>query len=168
MTSPTPARGDGGTVQVLLADDPAAIRAGLRLMLQAEPRIHVVGEAADGKAALTQAQALRPTSCSGSSACQPPDGIDATELVTRPGWAQVLVLTAFELDEYVLGALQAGAAGFLLKNIGATGPVPSSTGSGSRRRRPGTRSDPHGHRPNHRRRPSSARTSTTPPPGDRP
>ncbi len=115
MTAPTT---PDDVVRVLLADDHAAIRAGLRLMLEAEPRIHVVGEAADGRVALAQARALRPDVVLMDLRMPALDGVTATEQVVREGWARVLVLTAFDLDEDVIGALRAGAAGFLLKTVG--------------------------------------------------
>jgi len=100
---------------VLLADDHAAIRAGLRLLLDAADDVEVVGEAADGTAAVTNARALRPDVVLMDLRMPGVDGIAATRTITSEGLADVLVLTTFDLDEYVDGALRAGAAGFLLK-----------------------------------------------------
>ncbi|UTT59657.1 response regulator [Cellulosimicrobium cellulans] len=103
-------------VRVLLADDHAAIRAGLRLLLDAAPDVEVVGEAADGTAAVTNARALRPDVVLMDLRMPGVDGIEATRVITGEHLAEVLVLTTFDLDEYVDGALRAGAAGFLLKS----------------------------------------------------
>ncbi|MFF8345506.1 MAG: response regulator [Cellulosimicrobium funkei] len=103
-------------VRVLLADDHAAIRAGLRLLLDAAPDVEVVGEAADGTAAVTNARALRPDVVLMDLRMPGVDGIEATRVITGERLAEVLVLTTFDLDEYVDGALRAGAAGFLLKS----------------------------------------------------
>ncbi|SKC76366.1 response regulator [Krasilnikoviella flava] len=105
----------GGAVRVLVADDHAAIRAGLRLLLDAADDVEVVGEAADGDAAVTNARALRPDVVLMDLRMPGTDGIAATRAIVAEGLADVLVLTTFDLDEYVDGALRAGAAGFLLK-----------------------------------------------------
>lgn len=102
-------------IRVLLADDHAAIRAGLRLLLDAAEGIEVVGEAADGDAAVRQARARGADVVLMDLRMPGTDGIAATRLITEAGIADVLVLTTFDLDEYVDGALAAGAAGFLLK-----------------------------------------------------
>ncbi|GAA4723686.1 response regulator transcription factor [Isoptericola chiayiensis] len=102
-------------VRVLLADDHAAIRAGLRMLLEAAG-VEVVGEAADGDAAVTNARALRPDVVLMDLRMPGTDGITATDAVVREGLADVLVLTTFDLDDYVDAALAAGAAGFLLKS----------------------------------------------------
>lgn len=105
------------TVRVLLADDHAAIRSGLRLMLEQSGAITVVGEASDGAAAVTNARSLRPDVVLMDIRMPGVDGIEATRQITRAHDADVLVLTTFDLDEYVFGALRAGAAGFLLKTV---------------------------------------------------
>ncbi|MGO1165419.1 MAG: response regulator [Janibacter sp.] len=105
------------TVRVLLADDHAAIRSGLRLMLEQSGEITVVGEASDGAAAVTNARSLRPDIVLMDIRMPGVDGIDATRAITQARDADVLVLTTFDLDEYVFGALRAGAAGFLLKTV---------------------------------------------------
>lgn len=108
------------TVRVLIADDHAAIRAGLRLLLEAgDGDIQVVGEAADGAAAVRNARALRPDVVLMDVRMPGMDGIEATRAIVAERLAGVLVLTTFDLDEYVFGAVRAGAAGFLLKS--ATG-----------------------------------------------
>jgi DNA-binding NarL/FixJ family response regulator len=104
-------------IRVLLADDHAAIRAGLRLMLEQAADIDVVGEAADGAVAIRQATALRPDVVLMDVRMPGTDGIGATRAITSAGLADVLILTTFDIDEYVFGALRAGAAGFLLKTV---------------------------------------------------
>ncbi|MDG4770222.1 response regulator transcription factor [Solwaraspora sp. WMMD792] len=104
-------------IRVVLADDHAAIRAGLRLMLEQAADIAVVGEAADGTVAIRQACALRPDVVVMDIRMPGTDGIAATRAITSAGVADVLVLTSFDIDEYLFGALRAGAAGFLLKSV---------------------------------------------------
>ncbi len=106
-------------VRVLVADDHAAIRAGLRLMLETAPDIEVVGEAGDGAAAVLNARALRPDVVLMDVRMPGVDGITATATIVEEGLADVLVLTTFDVDEYVFGALRAGAVGFLLKSTDA-------------------------------------------------
>ncbi|WP_407319412.1 response regulator transcription factor [Isoptericola halotolerans] len=103
-------------VRVLLADDHSAIRAGLRLLLEAADDVEVVAEAADGDAAVTNTRALRPDVVLMDLRMPGTDGVEATRIIAAEGLADVLVLTTFDLDEYVHGALDAGAAGFLLKS----------------------------------------------------
>ena len=102
-------------VRVLIADDHGAIRAGLRLILETATDIVVVGEAADGATAVRQAAALRPDVVLMDVRMPGVDGIAAAQQIVRAGDGAVLVLTTFDLDDYVFGALRAGAAGFLLK-----------------------------------------------------
>jgi DNA-binding NarL/FixJ family response regulator len=109
----------GGTVRVLVAEDQKAVRAGLVLILRSAPGIEVVGEAGDGEAAVRLARELRPDLVLMDVQMPLLDGVEATRRVVAEGLADVLVLTTFDLDEYVFGALRAGAAGFLLKNTEA-------------------------------------------------
>lgn len=102
-------------IRVLLADDHSAIRAGLRLLLDGAGDMEVVGEAADGRSAITNARALLPDVVVMDVRMPGVDGVEATRVIIEEGLAEVLVLTTFDVDEVVFGALQAGAAGFLLK-----------------------------------------------------
>ncbi|MER6529432.1 response regulator transcription factor [Streptomyces sp. NPDC001508] len=106
-------------IRVLVAEDQAAVRAGLVLILRSAPDIEVVGEAADGERAVELARELRPDLVLMDVQMPRMDGVSATREVVGDGLADVLVLTTFDLDEYVFGALRAGAAGFLLKNTEA-------------------------------------------------
>ncbi|WP_254678055.1 response regulator [Agrococcus sp. SGAir0287] len=101
-------------VRVVVADDHAAVRAGIAAVLAADPSIVVVGEAADGRAAVQQATALRPDVVLMDVRMPRLDGIAATAEVVALGVA-VLVLTTYDVDEHVDGALAAGASGYLLK-----------------------------------------------------
>lgn len=104
-------------ITVVLADDHSSIRAGLRLLLETAEGIDVVGEAADGAAAVSQAFALRPDVVLMDARMPGTDGIAATRRIVADSAAQVLMLTTFDLDEVVFGALRAGASGFLLKSV---------------------------------------------------
>ncbi|MFF7607024.1 response regulator [Streptomyces parvulus] len=106
-------------IRVVVAEDQSAVRAGLVLILGSAPDIEVVGEAADGERAVALARELRPDLVLMDVQMPRLDGVSATAAVVGEGLADVLVLTTFDLDEYVFGALRAGAAGFLLKNAEA-------------------------------------------------
>ncbi|MFJ6794326.1 response regulator [Streptomyces sp. NPDC091268] len=107
------------TIRVVVAEDQNAVRAGLVLILRSAGDIEVVGEAADGEEAVRLARELRPDLVLMDVQMPRLDGVSATALVTGEGLADVLVLTTFDLDAYVFGALRAGAAGFLLKDADA-------------------------------------------------
>ena len=109
------------SIRVLLADDHAAIRAGLAMILDHADGIEVVAEAGDGAAAVRKAEALRPDLVLMDVRMPGVDGIEATRRLVDSGVCPVLVLTTFDMDEYVYGARRAGAAGFLLKT--ADGPT---------------------------------------------
>ena len=107
------------TVRVLLADDHALARTGLRMVLDAEPDIEVVGEAATGRQAVHSAGRLAPDVVLMDVRMPEMDGIAATRsIVAGEDAPRVLILTTFDLDEYVYDALAAGASGFLLKDAG--------------------------------------------------
>ncbi|MEU8301333.1 response regulator transcription factor [Micromonospora sp. NPDC048909] len=109
------------TVRVLVADDQAIVRTGLTIILNAQPGIEVVGEAGDGRRAVELARRLRPDVCLFDIRMPGMDGIEATRLLAGPSVAEplaVVVITTFDLDDYVYAALRAGARGFLLKEAG--------------------------------------------------
>jgi DNA-binding NarL/FixJ family response regulator len=105
------------TITVLIADDQALMRGGFRMILEGQDDIEVVGEAIDGADAVRSFERLRPDVVVMDVRMPTMDGIEATRRITAPGGdAKVLVLTTFDLDEYVYEALRAGASGFLLKD----------------------------------------------------
>lgn len=109
------------TIRVLIADDQDIVRTGLRMILDAQPDIEVVGEAADGREAIELAHTLRPDVCLFDIRMPGHDGIEVTRRLAGPDVADplaVVVITTFDMDEYVHGALKAGARGFLLKDAG--------------------------------------------------
>ncbi|MFC9683177.1 response regulator [Streptomyces sp. NPDC056948] len=129
MTTPVPpgpagAAGRSGTpIRVLIADDQDMVRTGFRFFLDAQPDITVVAEARDGEEALALARRERPDVCLLDIRMPKLDGLEATRLLAGPDVAdplRVVVVTTFDLDEYVYGALRGGACGFLLKDSGPT------------------------------------------------
>ncbi|MFJ3392283.1 response regulator [Leifsonia aquatica] len=110
MTDTTPLR-------ILLVDDQSLVRLGFRMVLEAEPDLHVVGEAADGTEAVRLAVETRPDVILMDVRMPSMDGIEATRrIVAANPDARIIILTTFDLDEYAFGGLRAGASGFLLKD----------------------------------------------------
>ncbi|WP_457253124.1 response regulator [Pedococcus sp. P5_B7] len=114
--APSPAT---GTIGVLIVDDQALVRAGFRMILEIEPDLRVVGEAADGEEAVAQVAALRPDVVLMDVRMPGLDGIAATKrlLAEGPAATRVVMLTTFDMDAYVYEALRVGASGFLLKDV---------------------------------------------------
>jgi DNA-binding NarL/FixJ family response regulator len=109
------------TIRVLVADDQDLVRVGLSMILDAQPDIEVIAQAANGREAVDTARRLRPDVCLFDIRMPVLDGIEATRLLAGPDVNEplaVVVITTFDLDEYVHGALKAGARGFLLKDAG--------------------------------------------------
>lgn len=102
---------------MLVADDQALVRDGFTMILSAQPDLTVIGEAADGAEAIRMARELHPDVVIMDIRMPNVDGIEATTAICRDTSAKVLVLTTFDVDEYVYDALRAGASGFLLKDI---------------------------------------------------
>ncbi len=108
-------------IRVVIADDQDLVRTGLRTILSAQPDIEVVGEAANGREAVSIAREVRPDVCLFDIRMPEMDGIEATRQLAGPDVADpmaVIIITTFDLDEYVHEALKAGARGFLLKDAG--------------------------------------------------
>ncbi|HEY4462812.1 MAG TPA: response regulator transcription factor [Streptosporangiaceae bacterium] len=103
-------------IRVLLVDDQALLRMGFRMILEAEPDITVVGEAGDGAAGVSMTAALDPDVVLMDVRMPGVDGIEATAAITAAAPARVLILTTYDLDQYVYAGLRAGASGFLLKD----------------------------------------------------
>ena len=109
------------SIRVIVADDQEIVRTGLKMILNAQPDIEVVGEAADGRRAVELARRVRPDVCLFDIRMPGMDGIEATHLLAGPAVEDplaVVVITTFDLDEYVYAALKAGARGFQLKDAG--------------------------------------------------
>ena len=110
--------GDGGPTRVVIADDQALVRRGFRMIIDAEADLTVVGEAADGHEAIERCRSLDPDVVVMDVRMPRMDGIEATRalLTQNPDRPRVLIVTTFDLDEYVYAALRAGASAFLLKD----------------------------------------------------
>ena len=137
-------------IRVALADDQELVRAGFAALLDAEDDIEVVGEAADGQQAVRIAEQRRPDVMLMDIRMPVLDGIEAIRrIASRPdlGSVHVVILTTFELDEYVFEGLRAGAAGFLVKDTDAAELIRRGPGGGGRRSAAG----PRGHQAAHRR-----------------
>ena len=109
------------TIRVIVADDQELVRTGLTMILDAQPDVDVIGQAADGRAAVELARELRPDVCLFDIRMPGTDGIEATRQLAGPDVEDplaIVVITTFDEDEYVHGALKAGARGFLLKDAG--------------------------------------------------
>jgi DNA-binding NarL/FixJ family response regulator len=110
-------------IRILLVDDQALVRAGFRMILDAEPEMEVVGEASDGREAVDQVRDLRPDVVLMDIRMPELDGLEAARRILagapEEGAPKILMLTTFDLDEYVYDALRAGASGFLLKDVPA-------------------------------------------------
>jgi len=109
------------TIRVIVADDQELVRTGLTMIIDAQPDIEVVGAAADGREAVALARALRPDVCLFDIRMPVMDGIEATRQLAGPDVEDpmaIVIITTFDVDEYVHGALKAGARGFLLKDAG--------------------------------------------------
>lgn len=110
------------SIDLLIVDDQPLLRTGFRMILEAEPDLRVVGEAVDGRAGVDLARRLRPDVVLMDVRMPIMDGVEATRLLAGPGVdrpIRVLVLTTFDLDEYIIEALRNGASGFLLKDVPA-------------------------------------------------
>jgi DNA-binding NarL/FixJ family response regulator len=107
------------SLAILIVDDQALVRAGFRMILEAEEDMEVVGEAADGREAVVEARRLRPDVVLMDVRMPDVDGIEATRRLLSDGGTEtkVVMLTTFDMDEYVYDALRAGASGFLLKDV---------------------------------------------------
>jgi DNA-binding NarL/FixJ family response regulator len=106
------------TIRVLLVDDQALVRSGFRMILEARDDLEVVGEAEDGAQAVALARSLRPDAILMDVRMPKLDGVEATRRIVASGSpARVLILTTYDLDEYVYAAIRAGASGFLLKDV---------------------------------------------------
>jgi DNA-binding NarL/FixJ family response regulator len=111
------------TIRVLIADDQQLVRTGFQMILDAQPDMEVVAAVADGAEAVSEARRLRPDVCLLDIRMPKLDGLEVTRALAGPGVEhplRVVIVTTFDLDEYVYGALRSGATGFLLKDSGPT------------------------------------------------
>jgi DNA-binding NarL/FixJ family response regulator len=116
MTNPAGVRG-GAPIKILLVDDQALLRMGMRMVLEAEPDLEVVAEAGDGREGILAARSFRPDVILMDVRMPGLDGIEATrEIVRELPASRVIILTTFDLDEYAFAGLRAGASGFLVKD----------------------------------------------------
>ncbi|MEW2358754.1 response regulator transcription factor [Spirillospora sp. NPDC029432] len=109
------------TIRVLIADDQEMVRTGFRMIIDSQPDMEVVGEAPDGVRAVALARELRPDVCLFDIRMPGMDGLEATRVLAGPAVPdplRIVIVTTFDMDEYVYGALRGGAAGFLLKDGG--------------------------------------------------
>ena len=109
------------SIGVVIADDQELVRTGLAMILDAQPDLEVLGQAVNGRQAVEMARELRPDVCLFDIRMPELDGLEATRLLAGPDVADpmaIVIITTFDLDEYVHGALKAGARGFLLKDAG--------------------------------------------------
>jgi DNA-binding NarL/FixJ family response regulator len=150
------------TVRVLVADDQSIVRTGLATILAGQADIEVVGQAVDGREAVALARTLRPDVCLLDIRMPNLDGIEATRLLAGPDVEEptaVVVITTFDTDEYVHGALKAGARGFLLKGASPDQLVEAVHGGQGRRAH---RSWRHGPTARHLREPGHCRARPAP------
>lgn len=124
VAGPSPAGEPDVTIRVVVADDQGMVRSGFSTLLNAQPDIEVIGEAANGREAVDRAAALRPDVILMDVRMPVLDGLQATRQITAlpvppAGAPKILILTTFDLDDYVYEALRAGASGFLLKDASA-------------------------------------------------
>jgi len=115
VSSPRAGPGPDSAIRLLLVDDEAMVRAGLRLILESEADLRVVGEAADGLDALSAAKDLRPDVILMDVRMPRMDGVEACRRLVEDHGAKVVILTTFDLDEHLFASIRAGASGFLLK-----------------------------------------------------
>ena len=134
------------TIRIALADDQVLVRAGFRLIIQTEPDMEVVGEAGDGREAVALVEREHPDVILMDIRMPNLDGIEATRRITSlpgPPFTRVVILTTYDLDEYVFDGLGAGASGFLLKHAPPTARHPCRGGRGCS---PGALGHPSPHR----------------------
>jgi len=136
------------TIRVLVADDQALVRAGIRLLIETQPDLEVVGEAEDGLAAIGEVARTCPDVVLMDVRMPRLDGIEAARRIAAlgPAASRVVMLTTFDVDEYVFDALSAGATGFLLKHARPRGAPVRDQGRGRRPRSGRARAHPAAHR----------------------
>src|SRR5437762_732774 len=117
MSTANPAAGT--PIRVLIVDDQTLVRRGFRMVLEIEPDLQIVGEAADGQEAVARTRELEPDVVLMDVQMPNVDGVEATRRITADAGcrAKVIMLTTFDMDDYIYDALRAGASGFLIKDI---------------------------------------------------